>query len=111
MRGEKMNDNNPSSFSFADVRRNPFFSIPRCIRWSVFWTSKKIRDETQENDGYDNQHRIFAHRTKLSAWEVRSTHDRWRAHQSTPSAFHTVVATAWSDPQGWSRKSRSPPAQ
>jgi hypothetical protein len=55
---------NPSSFSFTDVRRTPFFSIPRRIRWSVFLDLQKDeRDETQERDGYDNQLRIFTHRT------------------------------------------------
>src|SRR6516165_9206054 len=80
---------NPSSFSFTDVKRTPFFSIPRRIRWSVFWTSRKVNvmKHKKEMARITSTASSLIVPPQLLAWEVRSTHDCWRAYQSTPSAL------------------------
>src|SRR6516165_6610236 len=98
---------NPSSFSFTDVKRTPFFSIPRRIRWSVFWTSRKVNvmKHKKEMARITSTASSLIVPPQLLAWEVRSTHDCWRAYQSTPSALpgraiepHSVAVLAGDEP-------------
>src|SRR5262245_34181129 len=108
---------NPSSFSFTDVKRTPFFSIPRRIRWSVFWTSRKVNvmnvmKHKKETASITSTASSLIIPPQLLAWEVRSTHDCWRAYQS--SAFHILVRP-WPgrarDPNRWKASlSRTLPA-
>src|SRR6516165_408122 len=108
------------SFSFTDVKRTPFFSIPRRIRWSVFWTSRKmnVMKHKKETASITSTASSLIVPPQLLAWEVRSTHDCWRAYQSTSSALpgraiepHSVAVLAGDEPVDHYCTPRSAPLQ